>query len=146
MFKQYFGIEEAPAKFEYAHIKPVFKIKEEFLNSNYNESILDEISDPNNFLPLPENIHSYYDNYLLYWNEDGQLELISNDVRDKDIEEYKKINDEKVNQIRIYSGNKYKVVDEIHAGDIATIVGLNHLSVGEGLGNQITRIDPCLVP
>ncbi len=57
-----------------------------------------------------------------------------------------KINDEKVNQIRIYSGDKYKVVDEICAGDIATIVGLNHLSIGEGLGNQITHIDPYLVP
>lgn len=41
---------------------------------------------------------------------------------------------EKVNQIRIYSGEKYDSVNEIAAGNICTVTGLSGAYPGEGLG------------
>ena len=41
---------------------------------------------------------------------------------------------EKITQIRVYSGNKYKVVDEAAAGELFAVTGLSNASVGDGLG------------
>ena len=41
---------------------------------------------------------------------------------------------DKINQIRIYNGNKYKNVDKISAGDIFAVVGLTEAISGEGVG------------
>lgn len=43
-------------------------------------------------------------------------------------------NQEKVNEIRIYSGDKYKNVDEAFAGDVCAVTGLKSISAGDGLG------------
>ena len=42
--------------------------------------------------------------------------------------------EEKVNQIRIYSGAKYQTVDEVLPGTICAVTGLEHSCVGDGLG------------
>ncbi len=42
--------------------------------------------------------------------------------------------EEKVNQIRIYSGDRYESVDEISAGAVCAVTGLNKAKPGEGLG------------
>lgn len=42
--------------------------------------------------------------------------------------------DEKVNQIRIYSGAKYEAVQEIHAGGVCAVTGLSATYPGQGLG------------
>ncbi|MCR5119081.1 MAG: NYN domain-containing protein [Lachnospiraceae bacterium] len=44
------------------------------------------------------------------------------------------IGEEKVNQIRIYSGEKYETVPEISAGRICAVTGLNATKTGMGLG------------
>ncbi|MCR4641635.1 MAG: NYN domain-containing protein [Lachnospiraceae bacterium] len=44
------------------------------------------------------------------------------------------IGEEKVNQIRIYSGEKYETVTELKAGRICAVTGLNLSSAGMGLG------------
>lgn len=56
------------------------------------------------------------------------------------------INDEKVDQIRIYSGDKYELVNEINAGDICAIKGLKKSVINQGLGNENTVTQPVLLP
>lgn len=41
---------------------------------------------------------------------------------------------EKVNQIRIYSGEKFEAVNEIKAGSVCAVIGLSKTKPGEGLG------------
>ncbi|MFL6562620.1 MAG: GTP-binding protein, partial [Bacillus sp. (in: firmicutes)] len=41
---------------------------------------------------------------------------------------------EKITQIRIYNGSKFKPVDQITAGDIFAVTGLSSASAGDGLG------------
>lgn len=43
---------------------------------------------------------------------------------------------EKINQIRLYSGAKFESVDEVFAGDICAVVGLSHTRSGGGLGYE----------
>jgi len=45
------------------------------------------------------------------------------------------INDEKVNQIRLYSGEKYETINTAYPGTICTVTGLNSSYAGQGLGN-----------
>ncbi|MCR5001629.1 MAG: TetM/TetW/TetO/TetS family tetracycline resistance ribosomal protection protein [Lachnospiraceae bacterium] len=44
------------------------------------------------------------------------------------------IGEEKVNQIRLYSSDKYEAVPEAHAGSICAVTGLNATKPGMGLG------------
>lgn len=41
---------------------------------------------------------------------------------------------EKINEIRIYSGDKYKITDEAFPGDICAVAGLKKTEAGQGLG------------
>ncbi|WP_282195267.1 translation factor GTPase family protein [Thomasclavelia cocleata] len=54
--------------------------------------------------------------------------------------------DEKVDQIRIYSGNKYQLVNEVKAGDICVIKGFKNIMAGQGLGIEEEIIQPVLSP
>lgn len=54
--------------------------------------------------------------------------------------------EEKVNQIRIYSGVKYDVEQEVTAGTICAVTGLSKTFAGEGLGIEQGSIEPLLAP
>ncbi len=54
--------------------------------------------------------------------------------------------EEKVNQIRIYSGEKFETVDSVEAGAICAVTGLSETVPGEGLGNQSGSKPPILEP
>ena len=54
--------------------------------------------------------------------------------------------DEKVDQIRIYSGDKYEMVKEAAAGSICIVTGLAHTYAGEGLGIEKSSEPPILEP
>ena len=54
--------------------------------------------------------------------------------------------EEKVDQIRIYSGAKYETVDEVEAGIVCAVTGLNHTYPGEGLGSELISDLPVLEP
>ncbi|NLN42235.1 MAG: GTP-binding protein [Clostridiales bacterium] len=54
--------------------------------------------------------------------------------------------EEKVNQIRIYSGDKYEVVDEVEAGAVCAVTGLSEIRPGEGLGIEHASRTPLLEP
>lgn len=45
-----------------------------------------------------------------------------------------KIGEEKVSEIRIYSGAKYKNVQEVMTGDVCAVCGISTVSGGEGIG------------
>ncbi len=53
---------------------------------------------------------------------------------------------EKVNGIRIYSGNKYSTVDEAEAGMICAVLGCNFTQCGMGLGFEEESGKPFLQP
>lgn len=54
--------------------------------------------------------------------------------------------EEKVNQIRIYSGEKYEVVEEALAGTVCAVTGLSKTYAGEGLGAEAASGMPILEP
>ncbi|MDF3000841.1 MAG: small GTP-binding protein domain protein, partial [Bacillota bacterium] len=54
--------------------------------------------------------------------------------------------EEKVNQIRIYSGQKYETVSALEAGSICTVTGLSQAKPGEGLGIETATSTPLLEP
>ncbi|MDO0825143.1 translation factor GTPase family protein [Desulfosporosinus nitroreducens] len=53
---------------------------------------------------------------------------------------------EKVNQIRIYSGQKFEAVNEIEAGSVCSVTGLSQARPGEGLGIEEASDTPVLEP
>ncbi|HZK84609.1 MAG TPA: translation factor GTPase family protein [Desulfosporosinus sp.] len=53
---------------------------------------------------------------------------------------------EKVNQIRIYSGQKFEQVNEVEAGSVCAVTGLDQTRPGEGLGIEQASAAPVLEP
>ena len=54
--------------------------------------------------------------------------------------------EEKVDQIRIYSGEKYEMVQEAKSGMVCAVTGLNYTYPGEGLGIECDSEAPALEP
>lgn len=65
-----------------------------------------------------------------------------NVLEDEDIS----IWEEKVDQIRIYSGVKYEAVDEVEAGSVCAVTGLTKTFPGEGLGIEVGTGLPLIEP
>ena len=53
---------------------------------------------------------------------------------------------EKVDQIRIYSGEKYKTADLVQSGMLCAVTGLDTSFVGMGLGIEVSRAETMLRP
>ena len=58
----------------------------------------------------------------------------------------KNINSEKVNQIRLYSGEKFIAVDEATAGTVCAVTGITFTNSGDGLGVEDNSSIPMLTP
>jgi len=56
------------------------------------------------------------------------------------------IGEEKINQIRIYSGTKFQAVDEVFSGAVCAVTGLAHSYSGQGLGVESNADTPLLEP
>lgn len=54
--------------------------------------------------------------------------------------------EEKVNQIRLYSGEKFEAVGEVEAGSICAVTGLTKTYPGQGLGIESSTSAPLLEP
>lgn len=54
--------------------------------------------------------------------------------------------EEKIDQIRVYSGAKYQAVDEVSAGTVCAVTGLSRTYSGEGLGIETASEQPVLEP
>ncbi len=55
-------------------------------------------------------------------------------------------NSEKVNQIRIYSGERFTTAEEVPAGTVCAVTGLNFAGSGDGLGAERNSALPVLEP
>ncbi|OEH93277.1 GTP-binding protein [Bacillus solimangrovi] len=53
---------------------------------------------------------------------------------------------EKVTQIRIYSGSKFKLVDEVSAGDLFAVTGLSIAADGDGVGSLKEKVNYEMTP
>ncbi len=77
------------------------------------------------------------------------LKLTGGALRNKDLIKYSDKDgntvEEKVEEIRIYSADKYKPKKEISAGTVAAVLGLTKTYVGEGLGIDVSET-PVLTP
>lgn len=58
----------------------------------------------------------------------------------------KNINAEKINQIRIYSGDKFTAIDEAEAGTVCAVTGIHFTRSGDGLGKEKNTGLPVLEP
>lgn len=77
------------------------------------------------------------------------IKLTSGKLSVKDKISYKSQSEtleEKVDQIRIYSGEKYEMVDEVQVGEICAVTGLDQTYPGMGLGVNTTKTMPILEP
>ena len=54
--------------------------------------------------------------------------------------------DEKINQIRIYSGKKYTTVNEVPAGGICAVTGFDSAYAGQSVGSDTESEIPMLEP
>lgn len=54
--------------------------------------------------------------------------------------------EEKINQIRIYSGDKYRTANEIYSGEVCAVTGLTKTYSGENLGIENENKDVILEP
>lgn len=61
------------------------------------------------------------------------LKVTGGILKVKDIIKHNEIT-EKINEIRIYSGEKYKSVDSVNAGSVCAVTGLSNSYAGQGLG------------
>jgi len=69
------------------------------------------------------------------------LKITGGSLRVKDV-----FDDEKVDQIRIYSGNQYELVHTIGPGSICTVTGLTKSQAGQGLGFEEHTYRPYIEP
>ena len=54
--------------------------------------------------------------------------------------------EEKIDQIRLYSGEKYQTVERVSAGTVCAVTGLSHTLPGQGLGSETEVTFPSLEP
>lgn len=73
------------------------------------------------------------------------IKITSGNLRVKDKISYNGL-EEKIDQIRIYSGEKYETVDEVQIGEICAVTGLDQTCPGMGLGANNTKTMPILEP
>ncbi len=104
---------------QHAHIKPVWKIKKEYLKTENIEK-LDEISDPANCLPLSPSVHDIYDKYYFYWNEEGTIVTINKDMNESEIDDYRQISQKYVKQSSKYLKDYIELLKE-EGMDITTL-------------------------
>ncbi len=73
------------------------------------------------------------------------LKITGGNIKVKDIVSYDG-KTEKINNIRIYSGTKYKTVEQVFAGDVCVVTGLTSLNCGDGLGFEENFAEAFLEP
>lgn len=77
------------------------------------------------------------------------IKITGGSLKVKDLIKYgygKDIKEEKINQIRIYSGSKYTTAEEASAGTVCAVTGLSCAYPGEGLGQEHDSDRPVMEP
>lgn len=87
--------------------------------------------------------------YKIRHDESGNrvtfLKLVNGTLKVRDSVTY---NDqtEKITQIRLYSGNKFKTTDQAFAGELVAVTGLTNASIGDGIGVISRKIEFDMIP
>ena len=79
----------------------------------------------------------------------GKLQVkdaLSGQKRCADEETEENLWEEKVNQIRLYSGQKFEAVNEVTVGSVCSVTGLSYTYPGQGLGCEETQYTSFLEP
>ena len=88
--------------------------------------------------------------YKISHDEKGRrlsfLKVTGGVLKVKNTIETKPGHSEKINEIRIYSGEKYKNADEIYPGMVCAVTGLDNSYVGQGLGFEANSAKLTLEP
>ncbi|MDD2980823.1 MAG: TetM/TetW/TetO/TetS family tetracycline resistance ribosomal protection protein [Hespellia sp.] len=74
------------------------------------------------------------------------MKITGGSLKVKDVLSRGTLWNEKVNQIRVYSGEKFEVVSQVHAGRVCAVTGLTQTHPGEGLGAEEDAALPILEP
>lgn len=69
------------------------------------------------------------------------MKIVSGSLKIKDM-----LGDEKVNDIRAYSGDKFDALTEVYAGDICAVGGLMETKMGDTFGQTGQTVTPILAP
>lgn len=76
------------------------------------------------------------------------MKIEGGSVRVKDLISYEGADgeeyEEKIDQIRLYSGEKYVLADRVEAGEVCAVTGLAHTHPGMGLGTEKGEVKPVL--
>lgn len=112
------------------------------------------LSDLERYLPIP----TYGDTFgakvhKIMRDTDGvrltYLKITGGALKNKDVLRLRTsegVFEEKVEGIRLYSGDKYRAVTEAHAGMIVAVQGLTHTFAGQGIGVEYRDDAPSLTP
>jgi len=83
-------------------------------------------------------------------NRLAYMKITGGSLKVKDIIRYKTAEgediEEKINQIRLYSGDRFKTVNEAEAGEICCVTGLSKIVSGQGIGSDADKVIPVLEP
>lgn len=74
------------------------------------------------------------------------MRITGGSLKVRSLIEHKGKPQEKINQIRIYSGTSYDMVQEVKAGQVCAVTGLEYSYCGEGLGIETDSEQPMLEP
>lgn len=86
-------------------------------------------------------------NRLTYLKITGGTLTVKDELKGTFMEnEEEQIWQEKVNEIRIYSGERYTVEKSVSEGMVCAVTGLNHTYPGQCLGGEEGGVIPCLCP
>lgn len=112
---------------------------EEFLNCLYN------------YTEMPKYGEEFAGKVYKISEDKGQrltfLKVTGGKLKVKEIlQASKNQNAEKINQIRIYSGDKFTAIDEAEAGTVCAVTGINFTRSGDGLGKEKSTGLPVLEP
>lgn len=104
-----------------------------------------------NYTEMPEYGREFAGKVYKISEDKGQrltfLKITGGSLKVKEIlQSDKNRNAEKINQIRIYSGEKFQTADEVQSGTICAITGITFTRPGDGLGKEKNTGLPVLEP
>lgn len=113
-----------------------------------NDKIIDLLDGLNTYID-EKKYHDKFSAKVYKINRDSQgnrltyIKVTGGVLRVKDIIDD---SEEKINQIRIYSGDKYRTANEIYSGEVCAVTGLTKTYSGENLGIENDNNDVILEP
>ncbi|MCD7949477.1 MAG: TetM/TetW/TetO/TetS family tetracycline resistance ribosomal protection protein [Erysipelotrichaceae bacterium] len=105
-----------------------------------------ELLDGLNDYTLQPLYHDTFSARVFKISHEGNVRLTHIKILGGSIKTKETINDEKIDEIRLYSGLKYQLKSEAKAGDVVVLKGPTKLIAGESIGLSQNTIQPVLIP